>query len=75
MGAVRKNCLSLITAKRTCVHVDCLIEEQDDALVTGLSAMMGKDPSWVMNEAIGELIKKYRPAGRCRAARLKLVKS
>ena len=77
MGATRKRNLSLIMGnmEQKYVSTDLLIEERNDALISHLSAMMGKDASYIMNEAIGELIRRYRPVSRNRKPRLKLIKS
>ncbi len=77
MGATKKRNLNLIMGNRNkkVVSTEYLIEEQDDALISQLSAMMGKDPSYIMNEAIGELIRRYRPGTQTRASRLKMIKS
>ncbi|HPI92757.1 MAG TPA: hypothetical protein PLT09_08495 [Deltaproteobacteria bacterium] len=75
MDATGKRNLSLILSGRMGkkVQIDCLIEEQDDILITDLAAMTGKDPSYLMNEAIGELIRRYRPRARDSKRKLRLV--
>ncbi len=77
MGTTRKRSLSLAASNplRRYVNTDYFIEEHDDVLISQLSAMMGRDPSHIMNEAIGELIRRYRPASSGRTTRLKLIKS
>ncbi len=77
MGRTRQRNLILAASNRheRYVSTDYFIEEHEDVLISQLSAMMGKDPSRIMNEAIGELIRRYRPASRNRTTRLKLIKS
>jgi hypothetical protein len=41
--------------------VDVQIDESHDVFLARLSAMTGKDPSLLVNEAVEDLIRKYRP--------------
>jgi hypothetical protein len=63
MGAPRRRqfildaeCLSSRRSK-----VDVQINESHDAFLSRLAAMTGKDPSLLVNEAVEDLIRKYRP--------------
>lgn len=77
MGTTKRNHLSLVKGNMngTRVCTELLIDEQSESLIANLSSLMGKDPSCIMNEAIGDLIKRYRPAGRNRPVTLKLIKT
>jgi hypothetical protein len=76
MGASRRDHLKLVASgmKRKKINMDCLIEEESEVLISRLAAMTGKDTSFLMNEAIGELIRRYRPRTRYSSMTLKLIK-
>lgn len=77
MDTPRKRHLNLVKrgGNSAYVNTEFFIEEQNDALLASLAAMMGRDPSYIMNEAIGELIRRYQPAGRNRPVGFRLIKT
>ncbi len=56
------------------VELTCLVNENDDLVLTRLSSLLGREPSSLMNEALRELIRKYNPSRSFCRGRLRLVK-
>jgi hypothetical protein len=61
--------------KKTLIKRNYYIEDRYAKALTVLSALTGKELSLLVNEAIGELVKKYQPKTDVDLLKLKAIKN